>query len=141
MAEYLRDGAFGSDDTEEIDNEIVDTQEFVYSSDEEYFHSEIDDLDLGDVEDGEKVVIYRGNPVRVTHMDFLKNLNLVETLQQMSYDEDGDMAEDYLMDVSEADEAEIIKEINKILCKYASQPGYYRVANIVPITITVGEFD
>ena len=140
MDEYLKDDAFGL--TDELDTEAIDdAPEYVYSVDEEFFIEDIDELDLGDAEDGDRIVIYRGTPVKVTHMDFLKDISLVEILQDAAYEEDGEMAEDYMTDLNDEDEAEMMKEINKIVCKYASQPNYHRVENITPITIVVGEFD
>ncbi len=139
--EYLKDDAFGKT-TEEMDIPVNNDPEFVYSIDEEIFHEDFDDVmdmvnDDRDNEPGDRVVIYKGTPVRLTHMDFLKNISIVDILQNAAYDEDGEMAEDYMMDVSEEDEEKMILEINEIICKYALPPAYFRVTDIIPMTVVV----
>jgi len=141
MDKYLKDDAFG-ETTEVLDAPSNDDPEFVYSIDEETFYDDLDEVmemlaDDMDNEPGDKVTIYRGNPVRLNHYDFIKNLSLVEILQDMAADEDGEMAEDYLMDVSEGDEEKILMILANVLNDYAAQPNYHRVENIQPMIVTI----
>jgi hypothetical protein len=137
--EYLKEDAFG---TEDIDTQDDDSPEFVYSIDEEMFYDDIDEVmemlnEDSDNEPGDRVVIYRGTPVKVRHYDIIKNLDIIGILQDVAADEDGEMAEDYLTDLSEADIDKINLMLSKILDKMAAQPNYHRVENIQPMTVTI----
>jgi hypothetical protein len=119
-----------------------DTPEFVYSLDEEIFYDDLDEVmdmlnDDSDNEPGDRVVIYRGTPVRVNHYDIVKDIDIIGILQDAAADEDGEMAEDYLTDVSEGVANRINILLSKILDKLAKQPNYHRVENIQPMTVTI----
>ncbi len=142
MEEYLKEDAFGKA-TEALDEPKGEEPEFVYSLDEEIFYDDLDEVmdmvnDDMDNEPGDRVVIYRGNPVKVTHSNFIKDMDLIGLLQEMAYEEDGEMAEDYLTDVTDEDEEFILDMITAIMNKKAKQPKYFRVENIQPMTVTVG---
>jgi len=141
MEEYLKEDAFGKS-TEALDEPKSDEPEFVYSLDEEIFYDDLDEVmdmvnDDMDNEPGDRVVIYRGTPVKVTHSNFIKDMNIISLLQEMAYEEDGEMAEDYLSDVTNEDEEFIIDMLISIMNKKAKQPNYFRVDNIQPMTVTV----
>lgn len=118
-----------------------DTPEYVYSTDEEIFYESIDELNLDDAEEGDRVVIYRGNPVKVSHMDILKEINFVDIIQNAAADVDGEMADNYLYNTDEDLDKKIAQAIDKVLREHADPPDYHRVKNIKPFSITIGEFD
>jgi hypothetical protein len=111
---------------------------YVYSLDGEYFHEwdYINDDIKNTFEPGSKITVYRGVPAPVTHLDYLKNLRLIEQLIDLAADEDGEVSEDYLMDTKDKHEMELIKALNdKMIELGIKQPNYTRVDNIEEIDI------
>ena len=130
--------------TEEIDTD--NDTEFVYSVDEETFYDDIDEVmdmvnDNMDNEPGDRVIIYRGTPVPIKHIDYVKKLDLIGMLQDIAHEEDGEISEDYLSRVTEEDVDIIFIYLAKILDRMASQPDHYRVENVQPMTVTVCDIE
>lgn len=106
--------------------------EYVYSLDGEWFEEfdVIQDQVNDDAEPGEKVSGYRGTPIQVDHADHVKHLKIVELLQELAYDEDGEAAENYLMDFDDEKEDQLKDVIIKWMDNNIKKPGYFRVGEI-----------
>lgn len=120
---------------------MSESVDFVYSVDGVMFftHEEImDDLENGN-ELGARVVIFRGVPVEVRHADYVRDLSIIEMVQNIAYDDENDMADDYLVDVTEEQEKTLLEEVVKLFDDMFPQPGYYRVVDIEEIVVTVGD--
>jgi hypothetical protein len=142
MDDYLKDGGFGGYEDEPNTEVLDEDPEYLYSFDEETFYNDLDEVmdminDDLDNEPGDKITIYRGNPVKVTHRDFIKNLDLIDILQEMAYEEDGEIAENYLSEVTDEDLDFVINILSGVFNKKFKQPDYHRVENIQPMTVTV----
>lgn len=118
--------------------------DFVYSLDEEWFEEfeVIQDQVNDDNEPGEKVSGYKGVPIPVSHLDIVKLCRpFVESLQEAAYDEDGDAAEDYLMDFTNDMEEGLQEVIAQYLEDNVRRPTYYRIGDIQPHIFTSESYD
>jgi hypothetical protein len=112
---------------------MSNSPDLVYSLDGEWY----DDFDTiqgqvnDDTEPGEKVSGYKGVPIPVHHIDIINRIgSMVELIQDTSYDEDGDAAEDYLMDMTDDLEKELNEVIAKFLDDHVAQPKYYHIGDV-----------
>jgi hypothetical protein len=141
---YMKDKTSWDDDTyDEINTEIIDDPEFVYSIDGESFgiYDDIIEDVNNEYEPGEKITLYKGKPKKLKHYDFVRELDIVGILQEMAADEDGDFAEDYFTDVTPEIGRRIVIGISKVLDMYVKQPNYHRVVDVTNEIYTVpGEF-
>jgi len=114
--------------------------EYIYSIDGEDFDEwdTITDMVDSDNEPGVKVVIFRGKPIQVKHIDHVLPVidTIIENIQQHAYDEDGDYAENYLTDLSDPKAIELANVIAEYLNEEIIQPLYHRVGEVEEITIT-----
>ena len=113
----------------------------VYSADEEEFV----DYDTAlfratadpEIKPGDTVTLVEGDEVPADHSQFVNGDRLIEELQERAYDEYGEYAEDYLVDVGDVAELEAL--IVGWLNEHAKPPTFYRVDNMREISVTVGE--
>lgn len=115
----------------------MEQPEFVYSLDGEHFEEwdAVKDYVDSEYEPGERVTVYKGRPVELSHYDHVRPIihRFVESIQEHAYDEDGDYAEDYLTDLPDTEELndELAEIVTEWLNKHAKRPGYHRVDDIV----------
>ena len=116
-----------------------DTPEFIYSLDGERFdeYDNIMEEIYNTYEVGEKIAISKGRPKKITHWDFVKDMDLIGSLIDMATDEDGDFSDDYLNDVTPDIQKKILRDLCMSLDKHAKQPNYCRVEDITEEIVTV----
>ena len=107
-------------------------KQFVYSLDDENFgeFEQMQDEVNDQYEPESKVCGSWGVLVPISHLDFVNEINIVEDIQQIAYDKDGDFAEDYLLDMTEDMEQELREVIAKFLTEKVAAPKWYRVDDV-----------
>lgn len=113
-----------------------------YSFNEEDFDGDLESTvyQLGDYEVGKVVDAYEGDAVYITTMGKLLHVgDILDMAQERAYDTCGEVAEDYLKDVS----LEAKNELHALLVgwfeKHKFNPTFYNVENIKPIRVRLLE--
>jgi len=101
--------------------------EKVYSLDGEKFYdyaSFMSDV-LHEHKQGETVEVYVGIKREIKHSDFVSADVIIESAQEMAYDEYGEISNDYLEKITEAQGEELKRLICAWLDKTVGQPRFY----------------
>lgn len=110
-----------------------------FSQDGEIFYDDstfFTDLQI-DHEPGEKIIAYAGKSKKCNHHDFIYAHKIIEMMQEIACDDMGDLADDYLKDITSDHEDELKSLINNFLVEKIGQPKFYKVDDIVEVIIEV----
>lgn len=114
--------------------------ELVYSPNgEDGWTEDFDEMRIGIVdcmgpECGPYITYYEGTMMTFTHADFVCSNQILEHMQELAFDEVGEVSEDYLLDLGDEEIKELKSLIVKFLNEKAKQPEFYRVIKVVKQT-------
>jgi len=86
---------------------------------------------------GDKVEIWEANAKRFKHSDFINSRYIIESIKERAYDECGEVAEDYLSDLTKDQINDLQDHISKWFEKNAGNIEFYGVENEHKIEVIV----
>lgn len=107
----------------------------VYSLDEVYYTTELEEIENILDQDGEITgdeVIYVGEQVKVYHKQFINIDNFIEPMQDSAYN---DYSDGYLENTSKEDLQKAELEIIQTFNKYFKQPTWFHVKNVKEVKL------
>lgn len=118
----------------------IDKMNKVYSSDNEVFHDEIEEvinnlLCDGLFNIGDTVMIYEGEKVELTHNQYVNDLDIIGILENIACDDMGEFSDSYLSEITKENKEELCSLISGYLYEKCGNPNFYKVKNVSEIEV------